>query len=145
MKSKVVQLFAVLIFGSSAVFAQDIPQSQVPSVILNNFKKEFPKANDIEWELKGETYNVEFEISWNSDYEAWYSADGKMIRYTQDINNSDFPKSVLNSIKTKYSDYRIDDAKKIVINGVETYRVELEKGQEEMDVLFSKDGKVIPF
>ena len=145
MRTRAFQLLAVFIIGSGTIFGQDIPESQVPSVILNNFKKEFPKASDIEWEKKGDLYNVEFEIGWFTDYEAWFSSDGKLTRYTQDITDADFPKAIAKTIKSQYSAYRIDDVEKIVENGVETYKVELEKGHEEMDVLFSKDGKVIPF
>jgi uncharacterized membrane protein YkoI len=145
MRTRAIQLLAVFIIGAGTTFGQDIPESQVPSVILNNFKKQFSEASDIEWEKKGDLYNVEFEIGWFTDYEAWFNADGKMTRYTQEITDKDFPKAVSNAIKKQYSGYRIDDVKKIVENGVETYKVELEKGHEEIDVLFSKDGKVIPF
>ena len=62
MKSKTIQLAVLLLLGTGTIFAQDIPKSQVPSVIVNNFKKEFPKANDIEWEMQGDLYNVDFKI-----------------------------------------------------------------------------------
>jgi hypothetical protein len=53
-------------------FAQDVPSSQVPSVILNSFKEQFSKATDVEWELNGDQYNVEFDIS-SADHEVWRS------------------------------------------------------------------------
>lgn len=143
MKTRTIKLIAVFIFGAGTVFAQDIPQSEVPSVVLNIFKKEFPKASDIEWEKKGEQYNVEFEIEWYKDYEAWFSADGKMVRYTEEISDSDLPKAVKDAIKKLYPDYRIDDVKKIVTGGLPTYKVEIEKGHEELDLIFSNDGKLI--
>lgn len=143
MKTRAIKLIAVFIFGAGTIFAQDIPQSEVPSVVLNTFKKEFPKAVDIEWEKKGEQFNVEFELGWSVDYEAWFSADGKLIRYTEDIPAKDLPNAVKNTITSQYKDYRVDDAEKIVTNGVETYKVELEKGKEEIKVIFSKKGKVI--
>ena len=68
MKTKLIQMMAILFLGTTSIFAQDLTESQVPSVIVNNFKKEFPKASDVEWEKKGEQYNVEFEIGWGIDY-----------------------------------------------------------------------------
>lgn len=143
MKTIAIQLMAVIFLGPGTVLAQDIPESQVPSVILNSFKKEFPKANDVEWELEGEHYNVDFEIGWFTDYEAWFSASGKVMRYTMEISDGDLPKAVTHAIKNQYKGYRLDDAKKIIENGVETYEVEIEKGNDERDLTFSKEGKLI--
>lgn len=143
MKKKAVQLMAIFLLGAGTILAQDIQVSEVPSVIANNFKKEFPKANDIEWEIKGEVYNVEFEIGRSMDYEAWYNASGKLVRYTQEISDKDLPKAITRAIKKQFKGYRVDDAKKIVENEVETYKVEIEKGKEEHDLMFSKNGKLI--
>lgn len=143
MKSKTIQLVALMVLGTGTIFAQDIPSSQVPSVIVNNFKKEFPKANDIEWEMQGDLYNVDFEIGWFTDYEAWFTASGKLVKQTQEISKSDIPKAVANAIKTQYKEYRIEDAKKIIEDGVETYKVELEKWDEDFDVIYSKNGNLI--
>ena len=117
MKSKTIQLVAISFLSIGTIFAQDVPTSQVPSVIINNFKKEFPKAHDIDWEMQGDLYNVDFEIEWFTDYEAWFNA--------------------------QYKEYRIEDAKKIIENGVETYKVELEKWDEDFDVIYSKNGNLI--
>src|SRR5690554_7865816 len=107
MKTRAIKLIAVFIFGAGTIFAQDIPQSEVPSVVLNTFKKEFPKAVDIEWEKKGEQFNVEFELGWSVDYEAWFSADGKLIRYTEDIPAKDLPSAVKNTITSRSEERRV--------------------------------------
>ncbi|PWH84939.1 PepSY-like domain-containing protein [Brumimicrobium oceani] len=143
MKTRTFQLLAIFIFGAGTIFAQDIPESQVPSVILNNFKKEFPKAEDIEWELKKGEYNVEFEIGWTKDFEAWFSADGKLLRYTEDISEKELPSKVSEAVKSKFPDYRIDDVEKIVSNGKEVYKVELERGKEDFKVFFTKSGEQV--
>jgi uncharacterized protein (DUF2249 family) len=143
MKTKVIQLMAVFLLGTGAMFAQDMPESQVPSVIVNNFKKEFPKAYDVEWEKKGEQYNVEFEIGTGTDYEAWFTNSGKLIKYKQEITITNLPQAIKDAIHTNYPGFRIGEAKKYVENGVETYKVEIEKGSEELKLLFSKDGKIL--
>lgn len=143
MKSKTIQSMAIFLLSIGTIFAQDIPESQVPSIIVNNLKKEFPKASDIEWEKHGNTYNVEFEIGWDTDYEAWFTETGKLVKYIQEINRSAIPEAVTNAIKEQYKGYRIDDAKKIVENGKETYKIEIEKRDQDFDVYFSKEGKEI--
>lgn len=143
MKTKAFQLLAILMITTGTIFAQDIPESQVPSVIVNNFKKEFPKATDVEWEREGDQYSVEFEIGWFTDYEAWFTASGKLFKYKEEISERDLPKEIKNAIKTQYKGYRIDDVKKITENGVETYKVEIEKGNDERNLLFSKNGTLI--
>lgn len=140
---KTIKFLAIAFLLTGVANAQDMPQSQVPSVVVNSFKKEFPKAGDIEWEKQNDQYNVEFEIGFFTDYEAWFDATGKLIRYTQDISGSKLPEAVKNAIKKQYKGYRIDDAKKITENKVVTYSVEIEKGNDELKLVFSKDGKLI--
>ncbi len=143
MKTKVIQLMAMFFLGLGTTFAQDISESQVPSLIVDNFKKEFPKATDVEWERKGDLYNVDFEIGLFTDYEAWFSASGTLIKYTVEIPTGDLPKAVTNSINNQYKGYRIDEAKKNIENGIETYEVEIEKENDERELVFSKNGKLI--
>src|SRR5699024_6696468 len=62
-------VFAIVCVTSKAV-AQDIPQNQVPSVILNHFQQNFSKASDVEWEKDWDNYKVEFETGmFGSDQE----------------------------------------------------------------------------
>ena len=143
MKTKVIQLMAMFFLALGTTFAQDISESQVPSLVVDNFKKEFPKATDVEWEREGDIYNVDFEIGLFTDYEAWFTASGTLIKYTTEIPTGDLPKAVTNSIKKEYKGYLIDEAKKIVENGVETYEVEIEKGNDERELVYSKNGKLI--
>ena len=76
MNKQILSIGVALLIGSIAQ-AQDIPQSQVPSIIVNKFNKEFPKASDIEWEMDGNLYNVDFEMGWNKLPKANYQ---KLLR-----------------------------------------------------------------
>lgn len=143
MRAITIQLLVVFFLGAGAVFAQDVQESQVPSVIVNNFKKQFPKARDIDWEREGDRYNVDFEIGFFTDYEAWYTASGELIRYSEEIPNNKLPNAVKKAVKSQFEGYRIEDAKKFVENDVETYYIEIEKGNDERDLVFSKDGKLL--
>lgn len=142
MKKKTIQLLVIILMATGTIIAQDIRQSDVPSVVVNNFKKEFPKAKDVEWEMKGDVYNVEFEIGIFTDYEAWFDTSGNLIKYTQEIPNRELPKAIKDAVKKQFDGYRVDDVKKQVENNIETYLVEIEKKKEELNLVFSKDGKL---
>lgn|SRR5690554_188799 len=140
---KAITFLTAILIGTTSLFAQDVPENQVPSVILNTFKKEFPKASDIEWEREDELYNVDFEIGYFTDYEAWFDASGKLIKYSEEISEKDLPQAVKDAVKKQFDGYRIDDVEKFIENNIETYRVEIEKGNDERYVTFSKNGKLI--
>tara|TARA_R110002020_G_scaffold209031_3_gene414899 strand:- start:185 stop:631 length:447 start_codon:yes stop_codon:yes gene_type:complete len=143
MKKQITFIATVLTLISTASFAQDIRPSEVPSVIANNFKKEFPKASDIEWELDGENYKVDFEIGWGTDHEIWYDVAGNVLKHEEEISNGDLPNEVASKIKTDFKDLRIDGAKKIIDGKQVTYEVELENFTEEWKVFFSATGEVL--
>lgn len=140
---KTIKIVTLLLILSGTAFAQDINPDQVPSVILNSFKKEFPKASDVEWERQGNQYQVEFEIGFFSDFEAWYDATGKQIRYSEDLWKRDLPDAVKAKVKQDYPGYHIDDAKKFVENDTISYWVEIEKGRDEHKLLLDTNGNLI--
>jgi len=140
---KTIKLFMLALFATGCIYAQDIEANQVPSVIINNFKKEFPKASDIEWERQGNQYSVEFEIGFYTDYEAWFNTSGDLIRYAEEISRTDLPQEIKDAINNQYQGYKIDDTIKFIENNIETYSVEIERDHEERNLLFSKNGKLI--
>lgn len=129
---------------ANTIFGQDIPQSQVPSIVLNNFQQSFPKAFDVEWKLKGEQYKVEFETGLlGADHEAWYDKLGKLVRYKEEISKSNLPQKVLAKINGDFSAYRVEDVKKITEDNKETYTLELKTFTEEWKVVFDSAGNVL--
>ncbi len=124
--------------------AQDITQSQVPSVILNQFNNQYPKATDIEWEIDSNLYNVEFEIGWNTDHEIWYNTSGEMVKHKEDVSKSELPETVKNKIKSEFKGYSIDDLERITDNGKVIYKIELDAlTQQDWDVILDSNGNVI--
>jgi uncharacterized membrane protein YkoI len=139
-------ILTISILGLSInnISAQDIRQSEVPSIILNNFQKTFPKASDIDWEIKGNLYEVEFETGFlGDDHKVLYSRDGKLVRHEEEISKSGLPKAVLASIKRSFNGYRTDDIKKITEGGKVIYNVELKNYSQEWKVVFDAQGKIL--
>ncbi|WP_175622395.1 PepSY-like domain-containing protein [Chryseobacterium schmidteae] len=139
-------ILTISILGLSItnISAQDIRQSEVPSVILNHFQKSFPKAADIDWEIKGNYYEVEFETGFlGDDHKILYSRDGKLVRHEEEISKSNLPKAVLASIKKSFNGYRTDDIKKITEGGKVIYNVELKNYSQEWKVIFDAQGRIL--
>src|SRR5690606_17486639 len=109
-------IFGILGFliSAGASLGQEIPQSQVPSLVVNSFQQSFSKAYDIEWEMDGELYKVEFETGFpGKDHDVWYDKTGKLTRHKEEIAKSDLPRQVLDKIAEDFRGYRLDDIKKI--------------------------------
>lgn len=133
-----------LVFFTNKLIAQDIRQNQVPSLIVNNFQKTFPKAFDVEWELEGENYKVEFETGLlGKDYNVWYNKRGKLIRYKKEIAKSELPQKVQAKINSDFKTYRIDDLEEIFQGNNITYKVELKSISQDWKVVFDNSGNVL--
>ncbi|HRN56268.1 MAG TPA: PepSY-like domain-containing protein [Agriterribacter sp.] len=132
-----------LLLAHGRAAAQDIPQSQVPSVVLNHFKQTFPKAFDVEWEIKGNRYCVEFETKLSKDHEACYDNSGRLLRHKEDITKRKLPAAIQSAIKSNFNGYRIDDIKKITTGSTIEYIVELQSLKDDLKVVFDEKGKIL--
>lgn len=139
----------LLIFGATIAMvatatAQDLSQNQVPSVIVNHFNKQFPKATDVEWEMDGNLYNVDFETGWSIDHEVWYTKEGKMVKHKEDISVDELPKSVSQTLNTTFKGYSVKDVERIAENGQVVYKMELKAlMQQDWDVVIDANGKLL--
>ncbi|HRP55055.1 PepSY-like domain-containing protein [Agriterribacter sp.] len=143
MKKNIFIIAAGILLASVNSFGQDIPQSQVPSLVLNKFKQSFPRAYDVEWEIKNKQYCVEFETKSSKDHEAWYDDSGTLLKHKEDISKKKLPAGVRSAIKNNFSGYRIDDVKKITEGATVHYSTELNSLKEELKVLFDEKGNVV--
>lgn len=123
--------------------AQDLHKRQVPSVVLNQFEKQFPKAKEVEWEKSGELYKVEFETNWSDDHDVWYNAEGKMVKHKEELSSRNLPKSIQEYLSKEYKYYKIDDVERITENDEVIYKVEVERRDREIKLLFHEDGSLI--
>jgi hypothetical protein len=139
MKSWLVLFYAIGLTVN--VSAQNIPQSQVPSVVLNAFQGKFANATDTEWETKGELYKAEFKVD-KRGHDVWIDKAGKITKHKEDFPKKDLPQAIQQQITTEFKAYKLDDADKIEMDGKVFYQVELDGASDDRKVLFSADGKV---
>lgn len=135
-------IFAIPLLTALSSCAQDVSQALVPSVVLNAFQQKFPQASDVEWEKKGELYEVEFDLQYK-DHKALLDSTGKIIKHKQEIKPSELPISVQTTLQKGFSKYKIDDVKRIETEGIVIYKVEVENAKEEKKVYLDANGKII--
>lgn len=128
---------------TNLVFAQEVPQSQVPSIIVNNFQQAFPKAFDVEWNLDSNNYKVEFETGYKIEHEIWYDKTGKLLRQTEEISKSNLPQKVLDKISIEFKEYHTDEIMKIIDDSKTLYSVELKSNVNEWKTIFDVEGNVL--
>ncbi|MBK9765162.1 MAG: PepSY-like domain-containing protein [Flavobacteriales bacterium] len=140
--SNLVLAATAMLFGT-ALSAQRLQPEQVPAPVKSAFDKAFSGAMDVEWDLKGTQYKVEFETGlFFTDHEAWYDATGQMLRHEEEIGASDLPAAVTAGINSEFAGYSVDDTERITVGGVLSYVVELElKGQPDWKVAYDANGK----
>ena len=144
MKKFVFAAAAACFLFSGMAGAQDLAQNDVPEKIVNLFQKDFPEARDIEWEMDGIDYKVEFEVDISTDHEIWYDSTAEMIRHEEEIAARDLPAAVTAAIKSAFTDYRADDIEKVTTPDGITYTMELEmQGGPDWKVAFDEQGTIV--
>ncbi len=138
-------LLSALLLAGSITIAQgkDIPASQVPSVIVNQFNADFPKASDIDWEVKDNVYKVDFQIGWFKDIEAWYSAQGTQVKVNEELSKKELPKAIITALEKNYKLYKIEEIDKITQDNKTTYKIEVEKQEDERTLYFNENGTLL--
>lgn len=140
---KNLKIAALAIFATATMSAQDLKTSDVPSTLANNFQKSYATATEVEWEMDGDNYKVEFDVN-KMEHEIWYSKDGTVVKTESEISESELPGAIASVIKNKYAGYKVDSIEMTESNGQKQYEVELEKGwTNEVKVVFDATGKVV--
>jgi len=144
MNGKMILSACILALSTIGAFAQDIPQSQVPAVVVNSFQQKFPKAKGVDWELKAGLYEAEFETGlFGTDHEVWIQSNGKIVRHKEELAKNDLPKAVIAKVKKDFPGYRIEDVKKITEEQKITYAFEVKSRTEEWKLVVDTQGNIL--
>lgn len=143
MKKYIVWIPAIVFLFANPAFGQDIPASEVPSVIKNNFLLEYPRATDIDWEMEKNCYKVDFELNNNTEYKIWYSTAGDIVKREEEISKHHLPAAILSKIQTDFRGYRIDEVDKVTTETEVYYEVELKSLlKKEWEITIDSNGEI---
>ncbi|WP_223584239.1 PepSY-like domain-containing protein [Sphingobacterium sp. GVS05A] len=144
MNGKMILSACILALSTIGAFAQDIPQSQVPAVVVNSFQQKFPKAKGVDWELKAGLYEAEFETGlFGTDHEVWIQSNGKIVHHKEELVKNDLPRAVIAKVKKDFPGYRIEDVKKITEEQKITYAFEVKSRTEEWKLVVDTQGNIL--
>ena len=132
--------------GRLLKFRKELDNDEIPAEIVNKIKSRYSsfdldRAKYLE-ESKLKYYIIRGEIN---NYDCiWYIDDKtNVMRYEQDLRNSEIPATVLNSLKMFYKEYEIRDANKIEEDGQTNYLLTIRKSRETISVVFNPEGKIL--
>ncbi|HLT33895.1 MAG TPA: PepSY-like domain-containing protein [Aquaticitalea sp.] len=140
---KTLSMIALGMLATASISAQDLKTNEIPSNLQTTFTKAYADARDVEWEKRGDSYKVEFEVN-NMDHEVWYAANGKTIKTEMEMDKTALPSAITNVINGKYADFKIEDVEMREEGNNKTYKIEIEKGlMKERTLVINANGKII--
>lgn len=136
----IIVLTALSTFAASCSNDYYVPNSD----IKGTFKTMYPKVLFVDWEQKLGFAKAEFRAN-GSEKDAWFDTSGKWLMTETDLRANKIPANVKAAIKaTKYSAWRIDNVDYLeYADSKKVYVIDLEKGEAEVELHFSADGKLI--
>lgn len=114
----------------------------VPQTITDAINEMYPGATILEFD--SEKTGFEVDILHNNIYKDVYFNTGNEWLYTEwDIREANLPAIIMNAYKaSEYKNYRIDDIDVIQNPAGISYVLELEKGNDEVKMTISSEGKI---
>jgi len=133
----IVVAFAAITFTACA------QKPNVPENVNKSFIQKFPDAKSVKWNKENETeWEAEFKLN-GEEYSANYSTDGIWKETEHEIEKSDIPANVKQTLDTELAGYKIEEAEISETANGSVYEFELEKDKVKMEVAVSPDGKVV--
>lgn len=134
----------LLLSISMSACAQKIKEIEVPQPVKTAFTTKFPQATAVKWELEdGKEYEAEFKEN-GKERSATFSLTGQWMETETEIKTAELPAAVTQAIATSFAGSKVEEAETVETPDRGTfYEVELEKGEQPLEVQFAADGTVL--
>ena len=119
--------------------ADDYPNADIPSVVLNEFRSSYPEASEVEWEQVKDLYEVDFELG-GKDAKAMFQISGDILREKQDINLKALPREVIESLEKEFGKGKIEDPEMVISKDQRYYQVEISKFLFNKEMVIDEQG-----
>lgn len=118
-------------------------QPAIPSVVKEAFKSKYPSAQSAKWEADDADYEVEFSLE-GKKMGASFNASGNWLETETAIKKSALPIVVQQAISSGFVGFSVIEVEQISSPEWDNaYEVELKKGKETIEVVFSDSGQVL--
>jgi hypothetical protein len=141
MSKSIITVVAVVLLVNATQAQTKVKEAEVPKAVVESFNQNFKGAKVEKWEKeKNGEFEAEFTLN-KVEQSANFSTDGKLLQTETEMKVSELPKSISDYFAKNYPTYKISEAARIVDPaGVISYEAEVEKGREEMDLIFDSNG-----
>ena len=134
---------SLLVLFSINAHGQDLAEADVPAAVKSAFTTKFPKAQGAKWEMEDKKdYEAEFKED-GTKRSATFDAEGKWKATETGMKVELLPEAVRKVLASDYASAKTEEAETVETPEGTFYEVELKKGEQTIEVLFSADGKVI--
>lgn len=121
----------------------DYPYSEVPSVVLNSFRTQFPNATDVEFKKLDGHYEVEFETN-QDDAGAIIDSGGTVLEVRREVSWNDLPVEVRNNLDKEFGKKKIEDPEIITAGDQMFFQVQIKRFLTDKKVVLDRRGKPNP-
>lgn len=124
---------------------------QLSETMKNFINEKYPNAKIMEIDVENDRNDWDFgytevDIIHNGiSKDVLFDQTGNWYSTSWEVRQNVLPEAVSNTIKNQYGEYRFDDAEYIEkADGTIYYRIELEKGNVDINVNIKENGDIIP-
>jgi len=143
---KILFLIVILVTAFNVSFAQEkkIKAALVPESVLNGYKEKLKKLEVKNWYQEGDMYSAVYDKG-ESTYRAVFNSDGKWIKTSAKIKESQVSGAVKKAIKnTEWSEWKISESYKVETPEYKKLiELHLKKGKEIKVLSFDPAGKAV--
>lgn len=139
MKKNFLILSLSLIMISATAFAGNDPK--VSSKILESFKKEFPEAQQVQWN-EGSEYSSAVFVLGDFRAQAWFDSNGELVGTLRDLLYNQLPLTVMRRIESKYPDANPMEIKEITNANGTSYNLKMEDKKFRYTIVATPNGEI---
>lgn len=143
MYKMLIVLFALFFAVPALTNAQDLPESEVPTVVIEKFDASYGTANNVRW-VRGENGNyVAVFVNDNFDSRITYDPVGELVMREVEADPSTLPDPVLKTFMSTYPDGTINSVTIMEDNSkTSRYRLDYLLNGASASVYYNSDGTV---
>ena len=119
------------------------PGEDAPQKVKEAFSKKIPTVKKVKWEKESNSeWEGEFRMK-GTEYSSNFLEDGTWQETEHEIKKKSIPANVKTTLATEFSAYEIEEAELSETTEGSVCEFELEKGEEEIEVVIDTYGKVV--
>jgi hypothetical protein len=121
--------------------AQKTKNKDVPADVKASLQKNF-NISDATWDKEGDNFEANYKAK-GKEMSVVFSNAGAVLETESEIEQDQLPAQAQALLKKEYSDFKVEEAARISVQGVISYEAEVEKGEQSFELIFDQTGNLI--